>query len=106
MGIKIATKESLKVDAVKSVDEFLDRTSDSVKAYAHAIAMTKKGVLLQSEITEEDFDIALEREIAKEWDKVKDLDMDGYMLRVIGELMIDGISLERIFGEDNGKKDS
>ena len=106
MGIKIATHESLKIDSVKNEEEFLDRTSDSVKRYAHAIAMTKKGVLLQSEITEEDFDIALEREIAKEWEKVKDLDMDGYMLRVIGELMMEGVDPERLFGGDDGEKDS
>ena len=105
MGSKIIERETIKAQAVKSEAEFLDHTSDAIRKYAHGVAMMKKGVVLQTDVTEEDFDEALTREIDKEWEKVKDLDMDGYMLRVIGEMMMDGIDPERLFGDIDGEKD-
>ena len=103
MGINIV-KESIRTKSVRSEAELLDQTSDAIRRHAHGIAMLKKAVTLQTEVTEKDFDEAVAREVAKEWDKVKDLDMDGYMLRVIGEMMMDGIDPERIFND--GEEDS
>lgn len=90
---------------VKSKEEMVDKASDAVREYAHAIAMTKKGLTLQSDITAEEFDKALEKEMCKAWDEVKDLDLDGYIMRSLGEMLMHGVDPERVFGGEDGKED-
>lgn len=102
--------ERIKTDKVvfesaKTEEEMVDKVSDSVKDIAHALVMLKKGITLQTGITEEMFDAAFEKELNKEWDKVKDLDMHKYIMMGIGEMLMDGVDPERIFGDNDGEED-
>ena len=103
--------ERIKTDKVvfesaKTEEEMVDRVSDIVKDSAHTLAMLKKGVSLQTGITEELFDKAFEKEMNKEWDKVKDLDMHKYIMVGVGEMLMNGVEPERIFGDKDGEEDS
>ena len=88
-----------------SVEEMLEQVSDGIRGIAHSIAMLKKGVTLQTEVTPEDFDKALAKQCEKEWNEVKDLNLEQYMWRGFGEMLMSGVDPERIFGEEDGKED-
>lgn len=94
---------------VKSEEELLDRTSDAIKEHAHAIAMLKKAVTLQTDVTLEDVDKAVAKALDREWDKVKDLTLEGYVMRIFGEMLMDGIDpvgmMEEKGEEIDGKED-
>lgn len=98
-------RKKVTTGVVKSEEELLDRTSDAIKEHAHAIAMLKKACTLQTELTPEDVDKAVEKELKKAWNEVKDLTLEGYVMRIYGEMLMDGFDPEGIFGEEDGKED-
>lgn len=91
----------IKIEKVvrESKEEALDAASDAVRRMAHSVAMTKKSIVLADLVTAEDFDIAFNRQVSKEWNAIKDLDENGYMQRVLGDMMIEGLDLDAVFGK-------
>lgn len=75
-----------------------ERTADLVRSVARKLAMMKAMAHIDGGLDPEDFDRALDRELKKEWDKVKD--KSGLELAVIGllELATNGVDLTEIFG--------
>ena len=84
---------------------FLNETSDGVKNHAHSLAMIKAMACIATDLTPEEFDIALQKELNREWEKLKD--KNEHQLAIIGllDMLNDGADVERIFGDIDGKKD-
>lgn len=95
----------VRMNTASSKEEMLEKASDHLRDVAHSVAMMKKGVTLQTDVTPEEYDMALARELEKAWDEVKDLDYEEYVWRGIGEMLMSGVDPERIFGEEDGKED-
>lgn len=85
------TIEEIKADT-------LDKTSDTVRSMAFRMAMLKAISYRENDIAPEDFDMAWNREYAKEWEKLKD--KDSQELAVIGllDLLTSGASIDEVFG--------
>lgn len=100
------TEKLSKYMSPEDMMEFLDQTSDGVKNHAHSLAMIKAMTCNATELTPEEFDMALEKELKKEWEKLKD--KDAHQLAIIGllDMAVDGIDPESILGDIDGKKNS
>jgi tRNA U34 5-carboxymethylaminomethyl modifying GTPase MnmE/TrmE len=85
----------------QKLDELFDSLSESVKRYADDLATMKAILKTQFDVAPEDFDIALNKELRKRWDEVKDLTREQLTLRVLGDLLKNGHGLEFLEeGED------
>ena len=78
--------------------DLLDSTSDQVRSIAKQLAMMKAIAHVESGLDPEDFDRALDRELKKAWDKVKD--KNGHELAVLAllEMATNGVDPAEILG--------
>ena len=89
-------EEFKKLDHEGQRAELFDNMSDAVRQMAKKLMMMKAIAKNENNLAPEDFDKALERELKKEWDKVKD--KDSHQLAIMGllEILADGADIEEI----------
>ena len=87
-----------KLDCEEQRAALFDDMSDAVRSMAKKLMMMKAMAKNEHDLAPEDFDKALERELKKEWDKVKD--KDSHQLAIMGllELAAGGVDIEEILG--------
>ena len=94
------TRKEIEEFKAKSPEEkkadLLDSMSDAVSGCARKLMMMKAMAKSDLDLAPEDFDQALERELKKQWDKVKD--KDSYQLAIMGllDMMADGTDIEEL----------
>lgn len=94
-------EEVMAMTEEQRMDKLLNSMSDSVKEHAHHLSMLKAIAHEEAQISPEDFDDALKREMDKEWEKLKDLNGVQLALVAAADLMKNGHSLEFLEkGED------
>lgn len=71
--------------------ELLDGISDNIRSHAKHIAMLKAISRQVNGIEPEDFDKALNRQLDKEWDKLKGKNQEQLAMIALGYLMEKGI---------------
>lgn len=76
--------------------EMLDTLSDMIRGFAKRIAMNKAIAYREHNVAPEDFDAALERELRKAWNKVKDKTAHELALMAFLELISNGMDPEKI----------
>ena len=75
----------------------LDSISDAVREMAKKIAMMKAISYRENDIAPEDFDTVFNRELKKEWEKVKDKQSHELAAMALLELLSQGIDPEGLF---------
>jgi hypothetical protein len=92
-------EEFKKLDHEEQRAQLFDKMSDAVRSMAEKLMMMKAIAKNEHDLAPEDFDKALERELKKEWDKVKD--KDSHQLAIIGllDIISDGGDPEKILEE-------
>ncbi len=85
-----------KLDYEEQGAQLFDEISDSVRQMAKRLMMMKAIAKNEHDLAPEDFDKALERELKKEWDKVKD--KDSHQLAIMGllDMISNGAAPEEI----------
>jgi len=78
--------------------ELLDGISDSVREIARKIAMIKAIAKNENGIDPEDFDKAVEKELRKAWDKVKDKNSMELAIMGLFEMATAGEDISEILG--------
>ena len=78
--------------------ELLDGISDSVREIARKIAMIKAIAKNENGIDPEDFDKAVEKELRKAWDKVKDKNSMELAIMGLFEMATAGEDFSEILG--------
>lgn len=89
-------EEFKKLDHEEQRAQLLYDMSDSVRHMAKKLMMMKAMAKNENDLAPEDFDKALERELKKEWDKVKD--KNSHQLAIMGllEIVADGADIEEV----------
>ena len=85
-----------KLDPEEQREQLLYDMSDSVRQMTKRLMMMKAIAKNEHNLAPEDFDKALERELKKEWDKVKD--KDSHQLAIMGllDMVSNGADIEEI----------
>lgn len=78
--------------------ELLDSTSDAVRHEARHLAMLKAISYRENGIEPEEFDAALERELRKAWDRVKDKSSVELAIMGLFEMASNGADIGELIG--------
>lgn len=93
-------KKSIRAMTEEEYQEYLmDSLSDAVRSFAHKITLLKALANAEQNIKPEDFDRAFEKELAKEWDKVKNKTKNELAVMGMLEMLASGMPIEEFFGE-------
>lgn len=85
----------------EKTQELLDGISDVVRTISGRLMMVKAIAYRENDIAPEDFDKALERELRKAWNKVKDKTSEELALMAFAELVANGANpIELLGGRD------